>query len=181
MIHLHARLGWKVVLTDKDPLPQQMARNAQTNFPQTYGTRIQAHELDWSREGVQHLVATVQSSSFWTTREEQEDTPNNSHSNTKTGGGFDFVINCDCVYEPLYGLSWKLLVETMDELLRINPKTVVLTCLERRKADGVDQFLKALETSHHVSQVERIRYDSEFGEEVQLYRIHGLPLGWIPS
>ena len=91
-----------------------------------------------------------------------------------------FVLNCDCVYEPLYGLSWKLLVETMDELLKVNPDAVVITSLERRKADGVDNFLAALvESTSHISKVERILLSSssypikiEY-EEVQLYRIYG--------
>ena len=157
---LHAMLGWNVVLTDKDPLPKQLEENCKTNFPDVYGKHIQAHELDWSRKGVNELI-------------DQEYFGRKDAEVEKSRAGFDFVINCDCVYEPLYGLSWKLLVETMDELLRINTKAVVLTCLERRKADGVDKFLDALEASKHISRVKRISYESGFAE-VQLYRIYGL-------
>ena len=86
---------------------------------------------------------------------------------------FDVVLNCDCVYEPLYGLSWKFLAETIDELMKLNPKTVMLTSLERRKADGVDKFLDALNKSSHISRVDRITFESEY-PEVQLYRIYGV-------
>jgi len=65
-------------------------------------------------------------------------------------------------------------VETMDELLRINPKTVVMTCLERRKSDGVDNFLEALRESQHISSVERIVFDKNNFPEVHLYRIYGV-------
>ncbi|CAB9512733.1 Putative methyltransferase [Seminavis robusta] len=148
---LHALRGWKVVLTDKDPLPKQLENNSKTNFgEEVYGAQIQAHELDWSRDGVQELMKKQYFSS-------QQ---------------FDFVVNCDCVYEPLYGESWKLLVETMDELLRINPQTVMITSLERRKADGVDKFLKALEQSDHISKVERLDFETDW-PEVQLYRVYG--------
>lgn len=159
---LHAMLGWNVVLTDKDPLPKQLEENCKTNFPGVYGKHIQAHELDWSREGVNELIDQK-----YFVRKDADGKAKKSRA------GFDFVINCDCVYEPLYGLSWKLLVETIDELLRINPLAVVITCLERRKADGVDKFLNALEASIHVSIVKRISYESDF-VEVQLYRIYGL-------
>jgi len=160
---VHAMLGWNVVLTDKDPLPKQLEVNCKSNFPVDYGQSILAHELDWSREGVQELVNRNYFS--------------NSNTTTATATakkGFDVCINCDCVYEPLYGLSWKLLVETMDELLRINPKTVVMTCLERRKSDGVDNFLEALRESQHISSVERIVFDKNNFPEVHLYRIYGV-------
>lgn len=160
---LHGVLGWNVVLTDKDPLPKQLENNAKANFENAYGNTIQAHELDWSREGVQHLIQQR----YFASSEENSDSCS-SHE------GFDLVLNCDCVYEPLYGLSWKLLVETMDELLRINPNTIMITCLERRKADGVDNFLEALHQSTHVSRVERVTsFESDF-PEVQLFRAYGL-------
>lgn len=149
---LHALKKWKVVLTDKDPLPKQLELNCQSNFGDNFGKSVQSHELDWSREGVKDLV------------EKQY------FGDSK----FDVVLNCDCVYEPLYGLSWQLLVETIDELMKINPKTVMITSLERRKADGVDKFLDALDKSSNVSKVDRISYrESEF-PEVQLYRIYGI-------
>lgn len=148
---LHAMRKWKVVLTDKDPLPKQLETNCKTNFEDGYGKSIQSHELDWSKEGVKDLMEK---------RYFDEEK-------------FDIVLNCDCVYEPLYGLSWQLLLETIDELLRINPKTVMLTSLERRKADGVDKFLDAVDKSSHVSKVERIAFESEY-PEVHLYRMYGV-------
>lgn len=149
---MHALRGWRVVLTDKDPLPKQLAANCKANFGDAYGKSIRACELDWSRQGVNMLMAQSPSA--------------DSHTE------FDVVLNCDCVYEPLYGLSWKLLVEAMDELLRINPATIMITSLERRKADGVDKFLEALSQSDHVSKVHRLEFNSGC-PEVQMYRIHG--------
>jgi Lysine methyltransferase len=146
---MHALRGWQVVLTDKDPLPKQLAANCKANFGDAYGRSIRACELDWSRQGVSRLMADSPSTNF-----------------------FDVVLNCDCVYEPLYGQSWKLLVEAMDELLRINPATIMITSLERRKADGVDKFLEALKQSDHVSKVDRLDFESGY-PEVQIYRIHG--------
>lgn len=148
---LHAMRKWKVVLTDKDPLPKQLELNCQTNFGEDYGKSIQSHELDWSRDGVKDLM---EKKYFDSTK-------------------FDVVLNCDCVYEPLYGLSWQLLVETIDELMQVNPKTAMITSLERRKADGVDKFLDALNKSTNISRVDRIAFESEY-PEVQIYRIFGV-------
>ena len=153
---LHGLFGWNVVLSDLEPLPRQMQLNIEKNFPETSGKRIHARELDWSREGVQDLLkdTSIAGSSLATE-------------------GFDIVLNCDCVYEPLYGLSWKCLVEATDELLRVNPQTIMITSLERRKADGIDNFLVALEQSPNIQKVERLlEFDSKY-PEVQLYRIYG--------
>ena len=149
---MHALRGWQVVLTDKDPLPKQLAANCKANFGDEYGKSIEACGLDWSRQGVKSFCAL--------------NNPSFIQSN------FDVVLSCDCVYEPLYGLSWKLLVETMDELLRINPACVMITCLERRTADGVDRFLEALQQSDHVSNVDRLDFECQY-PEVQIYRIYG--------
>ena len=75
---------------------------------------------------------------------------------------FDIVLNCDCVYEPLYGDSWKLLVECIDELLKQNPKTIAITSVERRNADQIDEFLKALQESPHVSTVTKAWEDVDY-------------------
>jgi Lysine methyltransferase len=161
---MHALRGWRVVLTDKDPLPKQLAANCKANFGDDgadgkKSKSIRACELDWSRQGVHELMMAQKRSPLLGDSSQQSDF-------------FGVVLNCDCVYEPLYGLSWKLLVETMDELLRINPATIMITSLERRKADGVDKFLEALNQSDHVSRVHRLDFDSGY-PDVQLYRIHG--------
>ena len=46
------------------------------------------------------------------------------------GGCFDVIVCCDCVYVPLYGDSWKALLEAIDALA--GPATDVLISLERR-------------------------------------------------
>ena len=62
------------------------------------------------------------------------------------GGCFDVIVCCDCVYVPLYGDSWKALLEAIDALA--GPATDVLISLERRHVkdgdDGVDPFLEGM-------------------------------------
>ncbi|KAG7388437.1 hypothetical protein PHYPSEUDO_012498 [Phytophthora pseudosyringae] len=53
----------------------------------------------------------------------------------------DVVLSCDCIYEPLYGTSWRELAQTMELLCLANPKCVVLMGVERRNQDGIDKFL----------------------------------------
>ncbi|CAH0479451.1 unnamed protein product [Peronospora belbahrii] len=57
----------------------------------------------------------------------------------------DVVLSCDCIYEPLYGTSWRALAQTMELLCVANPKCVVLMGVERRNQDGVDKFLEFVE------------------------------------
>ena len=88
---------------------------------------------------------------------------------------FDVVLNCDCIYEPLYGTSWKMLLQCQEELLRLNPRAYVLTSVERRRLDGVDQYLQAARESPVVARVERLSaIPFEHPQEVELYRLHGV-------
>ncbi|POM64021.1 Cmp dcmp deaminase family [Phytophthora palmivora] len=57
----------------------------------------------------------------------------------------DVVLSCDCIYEPLYGTSWRQLAQTMELLCLANPKCVVLMGVERRNQDGIDKFLAFVE------------------------------------
>ena len=124
-----------VVLTDQEQILQQLKRNLELNFnAQKDGRKIEARTLAWSRNGVIRLTEDLNFSQ-----------------------GFDYVLNCDCVYEPLYGKSWVALVECIDELLRLNPKATVLSSCERRNHDGVDKFVSAMEESPHVKAVSRVR------------------------
>ncbi|RLN37465.1 hypothetical protein BBO99_00004962 [Phytophthora kernoviae] len=59
----------------------------------------------------------------------------------------DVVLSCDCIYEPLYGTSWRELAQTMELLCLANPKCVILMGVERRNADGIDKFLAFVETT----------------------------------
>jgi predicted nicotinamide N-methyase len=155
-------LGGSVILTDQESIMSQLNKNVQENFPDSIitpekgvqfgsvGSTIQALPLTWSREGVKQLLVD-------TDLEEQ---------------GVDICLNCDCVYEPLYGESWKALVEVMDEMLRVNPKCLMLTSCERRNADGIPNFLEAMQQSSHVSQVDLVHFDSVNNIELYITRGH---------
>jgi Lysine methyltransferase len=150
---LHAHFGCSTILTDKDDLVEQLRENIRTNFPNNDNDSkgmIQAQPLDWSVSGVESLLSQVQ----WPY--------------------FDIVLNCDCIYEPLYGQSWRLLLAVQEELLRRNSCTVVLTCCERRRADGVDGYLEAAQSSRHIARVQRIALPFAHSSNIELYRLHGV-------
>jgi len=134
-----------VTLTDMGALVAQLQDNLTRN--ECFQSKnIAAEALDWSGHGVQHLC--------------------------RDGTSFDIVLNCDCIYEPLYGTSWKQLLECQEEFLRIRPDTYMLTSVERRKADGADLYLQAMRASPHVQRVEKIEY-SKCPVEIELYRAYG--------
>jgi len=157
-------LGTKyVLLTDQESIMSQLLKNLQTNDFHFCGNKeddtprntvIQAEPLDWSRSGVQSLV-----------KDKQSFLSNNS-------GSFDIVLNCDCIYEPLYGSSWKLLVEVLEECLRQNPDCICLTSVERRAADGIDDFCSMLSSSPVVSKVECVFEDVPY--KIQIYQAFGI-------
>jgi hypothetical protein len=75
---------------------------------------------------------------------------------------FDLVLSCDCIYEPLYGESWRLLAQTMEIICTesekrstidgiIQNKCLVIMAVERRNQDGVDHFLSYVDTSTNLS------------------------------
>jgi Lysine methyltransferase len=143
---LHSMKDCGVVITDMGVLLEQLRKNLAANFTTE---RIRAEALDWSEPSVIQLLRTTGKS------------------------GFDLVLNCDCIYEPLYGDSWKKLLETQETLLKANPSTVMVTSIERRHADGADQYLERLAESPLVSKVERIKLDFEHAPEVEIYRAFG--------
>ncbi|CAM9181825.1 unnamed protein product [Ascophyllum nodosum] len=53
----------------------------------------------------------------------------------------DIILCADCVFEPLYGDSWKALAKVMGHLS--DTGTTVLCSVERRGEDGIPQFLSA--------------------------------------
>uniref|UniRef100_A0A7S0AG38 Calmodulin-lysine N-methyltransferase n=1 Tax=Minutocellus polymorphus TaxID=265543 RepID=A0A7S0AG38_9STRA len=157
-------LGGNTVLSDQESIMSQLHANLRTNFPDTTKTMgggegvkeggatktakgpshtISAHPLSWSRDGVHKL----------------------SNDSGYTNG-FDYVLNCDCVYEPLYGKSWELLVEVIDELLKINPKCVVVSSVERRRADGIDGFVQRMKSCEHVGSVVQVLRDDKLQLEI---------------
>lgn len=57
-------------------------------------------------------------------------------------------------------------MECIDELLLHNPKTLVVTNVERRAADGIDQFLESLQELPHVSTVQKVWEDVDYRIEI---------------
>mmetsp|Transcript_21582 Transcript_21582/g.31924 ORF Transcript_21582/g.31924 Transcript_21582/m.31924 type:complete len:265 (+) Transcript_21582:104-898(+) len=137
---VHEIFQTKTYLTDQESIMSQLKKNIQSNFSRS--TDIHALPLSWSQE-IHPL-----------------------HEETD----FDILINCDCVYEPLYGESWKLLVHELNHVLEKNPKVVVLISVERRNADGIDSFLSELESSPQIKQVERVWNDDDF--QIEIYQAH---------
>ena len=163
-------LGGNAVLSDQESIMSQLHGNLESSFADTTcrlsipvaadavgdnankamagggsrPSRISALPLSWSREGVRRLLT---SSGY----------PN----------GFDYVLNCDCVYEPLYGKSsWELLVDVIDELLCINPSCTVVSSVERRRADGIDSFVEHMKSCDHVGSVEKVLHDDRLKLEI---------------
>ncbi|KAL3805192.1 hypothetical protein ACHAW5_010165 [Stephanodiscus triporus] len=92
----------------------------------------------------------------WLDAEQDESPLDPSRSITRVGAGAD-TRKCradarlfDRRGEPQVRLqqamdltpgSWRLLNETINELLRVNPRCLVVSSMERRVADGIDGFL----------------------------------------
>ncbi len=144
----------RVVLTDMDSLVPQLQANVEANFPGD--SSIEALELDWSTEGIASLL----------------------QNETKTHGtGFDVCLNCDCVYEPLYGRkAWESLVDVLSEVAAKSPSTLLVTALERRNGDNVEGFLAQLEASGRVeTPVQRvIKHDEDPHHVIEIYVTKGL-------
>ena len=152
---IYHMLGSNVILTDQEDILTQLEKNVLDNFPSTSldGSQhyIRAMPLSWSREGVHSLLEQL-------------------HLSTD---GFHIVLNCDCVFEPLYGKSWHLLNETIDELLKVNPKCVVVSSMERRgQADGIDLFIDEMKEMEFVGSVEKVYYDEK--RKIEIYVTRGL-------
>ena len=144
-------LGANVVLTDQECIMSQLHKNCRNSFPETY---IDHHSIDWKVNNVEkkshHVLLTHPLT--WSREDLHKMLQQTGYTN-----GFDFLINCDCIFEPLYKKSWKLLIEVIDECLKINPDTVVITSCERRNADGIDNFILEMEHSENVQSVELVR------------------------
>jgi len=165
------QMGANVVVTDQPNILSQLVNNVQDNFyPQSkndndnqditsISNQIHAKPLSWSRPAVHDLIHDLQNT-------EAQPSQNDKPAIFKTTQ-FDFVLNCDCVFEPLYGESWKLLAEVIDELLGINPQCIVLTSMERRNFDGIEKFLDALNASTNVSSTRKVHVDEK--NNIELY------------
>ncbi|TMW64548.1 hypothetical protein Poli38472_011428 [Pythium oligandrum] len=121
-----------VVITEQDDLLELMHRNLADNasvlrigdvFPEAKHGAIHARPLSW---GTKETTAYL---------DKHADEP------------VDVILSCDCIYEPLYGKSWKELAETMELLCVKYPHALVMMCVERRNEDGIDKFLSFVETN----------------------------------
>ncbi|KAL7581720.1 hypothetical protein ACA910_022260 [Epithemia clementina (nom. ined.)] len=150
---------------------------------------VEARALDWSAEGVQNLLeksVVVTSKAATATRTKQSTTKSTTTITTTTTIGdvpgapcrrspFDIVLNCDCVYEPLYGrAAWQSLIACQRALLEANPQTILITSLERRSSDGVEQYLDALVTqvAQTVERVENLPFAHD--PKIEIYQAYGL-------
>ena len=86
---------------------------------------VRVHTLDWSSEQDRQSIARP----------------------------IDLILCCDCIYEPLYGKSWKPLAATVRALA--DPHTRVIIVVERRNADGVDSFLQCIQSDFEVASQSR--------------------------
>jgi hypothetical protein len=139
----------------------QLDDNIQSNFPND--NRITAQALSWSRQGILDLL--------------KEHRTDNSGSNSTNNDMFQFdvCINCDCIYEPLYGRdSWEALADILQMMAEVSPLTLLVTAVERRNADGLEDFLNRLQSSPHVQPVELVsRTDDDKHHVIEIYVTQG--------
>ena len=68
--------------------------------------------------------------------------------------------------------SWHLLNETIDELLKVNPKCIVISSMERRNGDGIDVFLAEMRSMAHVGEVTKV-WSEEGRTKIEIYETRG--------
>jgi len=183
-IVLHALRGCNVVLTDLECLVDQIRSNLEglPEFARSTSTRdtasnrswIRAEPLDWSERGVRELLEKCS----------DDDDDNDDGDDHGVPRLVDVVLCCDCIFEPLYGDSWRMLAECQRAFLSRNPDAYVLTAVERRRYDGIDKYLDALRggggrgggdnsCAVSVARVEKVVPVSfDYPPEVELYRLY---------
>ena len=130
----------RVVLTDRDSLITQLETNIENNFH--VNDNIIASPLDWSTDGIQKLLLQN----------------NEINDNPLT---FDICLNCDCIYEPLYGRqSWESLADVLIEIAKQSPTTLLVTSVERRNQDNVEGFLTKLKGSGVIGKIDCVITDN---------------------
>lgn len=90
-------------------------------------------------------------------------------ASSDTIGEFDLVFNCDCIYEPLYGKSWKNLLELQHAMLQRHPTTHMITSVERRKFDGIDAYTARAQALGLV--VTPVFPDFEYPKNIEVYEL----------
>jgi hypothetical protein len=150
----HLLLEQRVVLTDQPDLLSQLDANLHRNFPNNSSTTstIQAQALSWSAAGIRALLA-------------EQIQP------------FDICLNCDCIYEPLYGRdAWEALSDVLSVVAKESPSTILVTSVERRNGDGLENFLERLEgTGNVVTPIQLVlRNDEDPHHIIEIYVTKGI-------
>ena len=156
----------RVVLTDRASLIPQLRANVAANFGDD--ASIEAAALDWSPAGVASLLRAE--------RETAADTTPSAGDGAAAPPAFDVCLNCDCVYEPLYGReAWESLADALAAVARRSPGTLLVTAAERRRGDGLEGFLERLAASGAVrTPIERVvRHDEDPHHVVEIYVTRG--------
>mmetsp|Transcript_18562 Transcript_18562/g.38135 ORF Transcript_18562/g.38135 Transcript_18562/m.38135 type:complete len:390 (+) Transcript_18562:169-1338(+) len=167
----------RVILTDRESLVSQLQDNIRTNFVgdatslNSNLNSIEAKVLDWSKEGIGELLRHE--------RQLFHDAQQQQHNDDTTTKAlpplFDVCLNCDCVYEPLYGrAAWESLADVLTEIAVQSPGTLLVTALERRNQDNVEGFLHRLEASGVVEPIQRVvRHDDDPHHVIEIYVTKG--------
>ena len=137
----------QVVLTDQPDLVSQLEGNLQSNYSDV-DDKIFARELSWSKEGIMEILE--------------------KHK-------FDICLNCDCIYTPLYGRdSWLALGDVLESIATESPSTLLVTSVERRNGDGLEEFLERLTNTGVVETIERVlRNDEDKHHVIEIYITKG--------
>eukprot|EP00811_Abedinium_folium_P002539 NODE_12331_length_1231_cov_4.028080.p1 GENE.NODE_12331_length_1231_cov_4.028080~~NODE_12331_length_1231_cov_4.028080.p1 ORF type:complete len:190 (+),score=50.22 NODE_12331_length_1231_cov_4.028080:363-932(+) len=138
-----AALGARVLLTDVPDVADLLQRNVATNFGGDGGW-CRAAPLDWDVASARSLLA-------------------------ESSGPFDLVLCSDCIYEPLYGQSWRALVDCLEVFCEL-PTTTVMISVTRRHVehDGIERFLAR---ASEVLSVERFCSRTAEDQHVEVYAI----------
>ena len=152
----------RVILTDQPSLVSQLNENIESNFPNN-DHQITAQALSWSRQGILDLLKELNSNN------------DNDDDNSNDLFQFDICINCDCIYEPLYGRdAWEALADVLQIMAEVSPSTLLVTAVERRNGDGLEDFLQRLQVSPHVEPVELVlRNDDDKHHIIEIYVTRG--------
>ena len=161
----HSLYGCETYLTDQESIVSQLVHNVQHNF----GSRTAV-----APSSTADVVDTTSAAPACAAKSTIRALPLTWSKEDRLLHEVDFsiVINCDCIYEPLYGESWKALAQVLETVLTRNPGALILTSVERRTADGVDKFIKCMRESPFVTNVTKVWSDDDF--KIEIYQIHGV-------
>jgi len=79
----------------------------------------------------------------------------------------DYVLCSECICEPIYGLTWELLIQAVEGCLALNGKAYI--SVKRRKEDGVERFEKRLAKYLRYEKELARKPDPEGGGEIEVY------------